>query len=137
MASRREGGCVCGKIRYAVTGEPVAVVACHCRDCQTQSGSAFGMTMVVPRASFELLAGEPRSFGSRAESGSAKDCVFCGDCGTRIYNILEKLPATYNLKPGTLDDTSWLRPVAHVWVERKQPWVAIPAGCRQFERNPG
>lgn len=137
MTTRRQGGCACGKIRYAVTGEPAAVVACHCRDCQVQSGSAFGMTMLVPRASFARLAGEPRSFAMRADSGGAKECFFCGDCGTRIYNVLEKLPASYNLKPGTLDDTSWLRPAFHVWVARKQPWVPIPDGCRQFEGNPG
>jgi hypothetical protein len=29
------------------------------------------------------------------------------------------------LKPGTLDDTSWLEPGGHFWTSTKQPWVAI------------
>jgi hypothetical protein len=136
MSLRREGGCLCGNLRYAISGEPLATIACHCRDCQTQSGSAFGLTMVVNREHFEWLAGEPRTFISEADSGTLKNCRFCGDCGTRVLNELDKLPTTFNLKPGTLDDTSWFQPVAHVWVSRKQTWVAIPDSVTQFDENP-
>jgi len=72
----------------------------------------------------------------KAESGTGKDCVFCGDCGARILNELERLPTTFNLKPGTLDDTSWFQPRAHVWIARKRSWVPIPDGSPQFEHNP-
>jgi hypothetical protein len=136
MTRRHEGGCLCGKLRYAISGEPLATIACHCRDCQVQSGSAFGMTMVVKREHFEWLSGEPRKFAMKADSGTDKDCLFCGDCGVRILNELSRLPATVNLKPGTLDDTSWLQPRAHVWVASKQPWTPIPESSPQFEQNP-
>lgn len=136
MSERHEGGCLCGKLRYAISGEPLATVVCHCRDCQVQSGSAFGMTMVVKREHFEWSSGEPRKFAMKADSGTNKDCVFCGDCGTRILNELDRLPDTVNLKPGTLDDTSWLNPAAHVWVSSKQPWVPIPESSAKFEKNP-
>jgi hypothetical protein len=92
--------------------------------------------MVVNREHFEWLAGEPRTFISEADSGTLKNCRFCGDCGTRVLNELDKLPTTFNLKPGTLDDTSWFQPVAHVWVSRKQTWVAIPDSLTQFDENP-
>jgi len=137
MADPIEGGCQCGEIRYRVNGQPLATVACHCTECQRQSGSAFGMSMVVPRESFALLSGEPKFFTRPADSGGSVDCAFCGSCGTRIFHRPEKLPDTLNVKPGTLDDTSWLAPVAQVWVKRKQPWVELPEGARCFEGNPG
>ncbi len=136
MPKHYEGGCHCGKLRYAISGDPLTTVACHCRDCQTQSGSAFGMTMVVKQENFEWLSGAPKKFAMKADSGTDKDCLFCGDCGVRILNALSRLPNTFNLKPGTLDDTSWLDPKMHVWVSRKQPWVPIAASCTQFEENP-
>src|SRR5205085_12002866 len=37
---------------------------------------------------------------------------------------------------GTLDDTSWLRPTAHIWTRSKQPWLPIPEGDRKFETQP-
>ncbi|RYE59425.1 MAG: aldehyde-activating protein, partial [Rhizobiaceae bacterium] len=33
------GGCTCGAVRYTVTGEPVAMVDCQCRQCQRESGT--------------------------------------------------------------------------------------------------
>jgi hypothetical protein len=132
----REGGCQCGEIRYSISGDPLGVVACHCRQCQAQSGSAFGMTMVVLRTSFQWLAGEPRIYATQAESGTDKKCMFCGKCGSRILNELSTLPDTYNVKPGTLDDTSWFSPTAHTWVSKKQPWTYIPEDMITFEENP-
>ena len=52
MAEFREGGCQCAKVRYRVDGQPVAVGVCHCTECQRQSGSAFGMSFIVPKESF-------------------------------------------------------------------------------------
>ncbi len=43
MAQTHEGGCLCGSIRYTVSGDPFIAVACHCKQCQLRTGSAFGM----------------------------------------------------------------------------------------------
>ena len=47
MSVIHEGGCQCGTVRYAIAGEPLWVIVCHCKECQRQSGSAFGMTLAV------------------------------------------------------------------------------------------
>jgi hypothetical protein len=59
METTRQGGCLCGALRYEISGEPLAVAVCHCPDCQVQSGSAFSMSMLVPRE--RLFAGSPAS----------------------------------------------------------------------------
>jgi len=41
-----------------------------------------------------------------------------------------------NVRGGTLDDTSWLRPTVHIWTRSKQPWVPLPEGGRNFETQP-
>ena len=46
----QSGGCQCGTVRYEITGPPTTVYACHCTECQTQSGSAFAMAAVIPAA---------------------------------------------------------------------------------------
>ena len=135
-AGKREGGCLCGAIRYRLTGEPVAVTVCHCGDCQRQSGSAFGMSLVVRREQLEILRGEPARYESRAASGAGKHAFFCARCGVRLYNSLERMPETFNVKPGTLDDTRWLAPRLHVWTSSRQPWVTVPEGVASFPKNP-
>ena len=137
MDSVREGGCQCGALRYRVTGEPVAVGICHCRECQRQSGSAFGMSLYVREAGFALLSGRPKTFTRNSDSGRPVVCAFCQDCGTRIYHEAQWLSTdVINIKPGTLDDPSFLRPVAESWTVRRQNWLPPFAGLRAFETQP-
>ena len=42
-----QGGCLCGQVRYQVAAEPLAVVTCHCRNCQRQSGSALSLVVAI------------------------------------------------------------------------------------------
>ena len=136
MPAPYSGGCQCGKIRYEVTAEPTVVYACHCKECQRQSGSAFGMTVVVPKASFRVTKGSLKSSRREGESGRTVVGWFCGDCGTRIYHSPGQLAENCNLKPGTLDDTSWLRPTVHVWLKSAQPWIRIPDDATKFDTQP-
>ena len=130
------GGCQCGAVRYEVIGEPRQIIVCHCMDCQTQSSSAFGMTMVVNEAAFRVTHGEPKTFVSKSDAGREKLGAFCPNCGTRIYHKPEWRRGTISVKPGTLDDTSWLRPQVHLWTSRKQGRVIIPEGVEAHERQP-
>lgn len=116
------GGCQCGAVRYRIDAEPLTVIACHCTECQKQSASAFGMTAPVPRAALAVTRGTPTRWSRIAESGNEVGAVFCGACGTRLWHEPVN-KALLNLKPGTLDDPSWAKPVAHIWTEKAQPWV--------------
>jgi hypothetical protein len=121
-----EGGCQCGAVRYRITSEPTVVYVCHCSICQTQSGSAFGMAMRLPAESFEINKGNLKSFDREAESGQVFRNSFCADCGTRIHHVASMRSDQISLKPGTLDDTSWLQPTQHLFLRSAQPWVPIP-----------
>jgi hypothetical protein len=136
MATPYTGGCQCGDVRYEITSEPRMTVACHCADCQRQSGSAFGMTLVVPQGDFRLVQGEVKTWSSVSDTGRGKLGAFCPRCGTRVYHKPEWRRGTVSVKPGTLDDTRWLEPDMHIWVKSKQLWVVIPEGVECHETNP-
>jgi hypothetical protein len=97
----RTGGCQCGEIRYVLSAAPLTLYVCHCRDCQKQSASGFGMSMPVPREAFRLVEGEPKLWRRIAASGRTVTCASCPNCGTRIYHAPERNPAIVNMKPGT------------------------------------
>lgn len=130
------GGCQCGRIRYEVQAEPLTLYACHCTECQRQSASAFGMSMPVPRAAVTILQGEPREWSRASESGREVICFFCGDCGTRLFHNLTRNPNITNIKPGTLDDTSWLKPVGNLWTRSAQQWVKLSEEMLNYECQP-
>lgn len=131
-----EGGCECGATRYEITGEPVIVYVCHCTTCQTQSGSAFGMAARFLVDDFRLTKGTLSSFQRPGTQGHTFTNSFCPKCGTRIHHVTSRFPLVVSLKPGTLDDTSWLRPTDHLFTRSAQPWVKIPDDAEAHEGRP-
>lgn len=134
MPAPYTGGCQCGSVRYVLTTEPIGVGACQCKECQRQSGSAFGMTMPVKKETL-AVTGLTKQFTRIAESGNEVTGVFCPECGVRIYHALKSLRDVVSLKPGTLDDTSWLRPGTFIWMKSGQEWVTVPDGVKTYERG--
>jgi len=95
------------------------------------------MSLIVKKEDFTLLQGVLKSFTRGADSGRSILCSFCAECGTRIHHEPTYLEGVFNVKPGTLDDTTWLAPRVHAWTGSKQSWVAIPDGVLTFEGQPG
>ena len=52
------GGCQCGAVHYEIRGQPKSLYVCHCRECQKQSASAFGISVIIKRADFRITRGE-------------------------------------------------------------------------------
>ena len=131
-----QGGCACGAIRYEVTAAPIGVYACCCGDCQTLTGAAFSLAMPLMRKHFRVTQGEPAAWNRKADSGRTIPQRFCATCGTRLYTEPPLSPETITLRPGSLDDTSWLVPAAAFWTSSAQPWTQFPEGALLYETQP-
>lgn len=131
------GGCQCGGVRYEIpAAEILTLYCCHCRECQRQAASGFGMSMWLPRGAFRLTCGELASWQRGTDSGAINRGKFCPDCGVRIHHDSGAESPTISLKAGTLDDTAWLRPVGHIWVSRAQPWVRLDETLLIYQDEP-
>jgi hypothetical protein len=129
------GGCLCGDVRYRLDEDPVTLYACHCTDCQRQSGSSFALTRVVRSEALEVVRGRPEERSVTLPDGRVKSARLCGRCATRLL-FPSRVAGLSGIEPGTLDDTSWLRPAGHIWARSAQPWVVIPEGALRFEQQP-
>jgi hypothetical protein len=92
------------------------------------------MSMLVKKDSL-TVTGPTKQFKRIADSGNEVTCVFCPECGVRIYHALQAAPTVLALKPGTLADTSWLRPDSFIWMRRAQGWVPVPNGVKTLEEQ--
>ncbi len=138
LANSYRGGCQCGAIKYEIAADPIMTYACHCTICQTQSGSAFGMAAVFDGGALKLTGIEPAHF-VRPGHGRKFRCYFCPECGTRLYHQWFTEEGDYpflSIKPGTLTDTSWLRPGCHVWTRHAQPWIRFSGEDVVFAQQP-
>ncbi len=131
-----EGQCQCGAVQYRVQGGAQTVFACHCTQCQRQSASAFGMALWVRDAQVALSGPPLQDWTRTTPSGKAMTGRFCTVCGTRLFHQVDLPGAPLSIKPGTLNDTRALRPVAHIWTASKQPWVQLDEAVLQYPGNP-
>ena len=130
-----EGGCPCGAARYRLTAPPLAVYACHCRDCQRASG-AFELSMPIRPDALRHTAGDLACRDKTADSGRTLRMFRCARCGTKLWNRPLAFPDLLVLKPGTLDDPAWAVPIGDIWTDHRLPWVAIDPALASFPRQP-
>jgi hypothetical protein len=128
------GGCQCGAVRYVLSALPLTLYACHCKECQRQSSSAFGLSLRVPAGAVDVTG--PTKAAERSDPSSPPVTgLFCAKCGTRV---IHRRPGrdTINIKAGTLDDTGWIAPVGHLWTRSAQPGFAPPPGPLVYDGQP-
>src|SRR5262245_24035271 len=111
MDDRHTGGCLCGTVRYWTRGEPVRLVACHCRYCQRRTGSAFLLSVWFRDGDWGI-EGEDRlaEYEHRSdESGRWVRNRFCRNCGTIVTHVAEYLPGMRSFSGGSFDDPTWFQ----------------------------
>ena len=78
----RTGGCACGQLRYAETGEALIIHCCHCSFCQRETGSAFATNFLV-EADRVCFDGEAETIPTPSTSGKGQRIVRCPNCRVR------------------------------------------------------
>ena len=120
----REGGCLCGAVRYAITQVPHHMHACHCGICRKISGSAT-ISFYVPHDAIRL---EGRQHIVSYASSDWAERSFCGRCGAGLWYRLtegDAEKADYILSAGTLDDLTGLVLSKEIYVDRKPDGYAF------------
>ena len=132
-----QGGCYCGAVRYAVSGDPLFKGQCHCRECQYISGGHPNLVMGVPEPGFKYTKGTAKGF-QRKDLPDPVTREFCAECGTHLLTRTSKVPGAVLLKVGTFDDPKVFGgPQMVIFTIDKQPFHHVPEGVPTFERVPG
>ena len=115
------GGCLCGRLRYHITGPIDSVGHCHCGMCRRSSGGVVTTWISLPAERFTFTRGKPAVYQS-SEHGKRS---FCGDCGAQITFWSRRSPAEIDVTLATLDDVSDHPADRHVFVKDRLPWLHL------------
>ena len=127
-----KGGCACGNIRYTLTNSPLIVHACHCRDCQRITGSAFVINLWI-ETKFVEAQGTPKSCELKGGSGQPHEVFFCERCGVYVWSRYAGAPGDFRfVRGGTLDNPDAVRPDVHIYTRSKVPWLQLPPDAPAF-----
>ena len=130
------GGCLCGQIRYTVSGDPAFTGLCHCRNCQRYTGTAFEAVVAYPSASVSVQGGL-KTYNDKGDSGKAVYRRFCPNCGSGVIADAEALPGVTLVLAGTLDDTSGYKPAMEIYCSSAQAWTTDGGARQRFDKMPG
>ena len=132
--SHRNGSCLCGAVRYTVSGEPLTARICWCRTCQKISANGT-VNAIFPAEAIEA-SGTLASYASTADSGNVITRQFCPGCGAHLFAQGSATPQFRLVRVGTLDEPSSIRPQTNIWASRAPDWACLDAALPAVDGQP-
>jgi hypothetical protein len=131
-----KGGCLCGKVRFEITGVIEGIVFCHCSRCRKAQGSAFAANGNVESNEFRIITGAELLTGYESTPQQTK--YFCRICGSPILSKTSSQPDKVRIRLGTIDSDIVEKPEAHIFIKSKANWEQIEDNLPQYdEYEPG
>ena len=121
------GGCLCGAVRYNISGPLRDVVICHCTMCQKLHG-AVGAHTKAPKSN--ITFSEQRGLAWYSSSNRARR-GFCKICGSSLFWDPVNQPGM-GILAGSLDSSAGLRTIGHIFVAEKCEFDDVTDNTRQF-----
>lgn len=126
------GSCLCGSIKYEITGSIQEAVHCHCLMCQKAHGAAFATYAKVLWSEFTVTGGSEHLASFESSPGVKR--TFCRRCGSTLQFIREGR-AHFSLAIATLDTDPGVKPSYQVWTSSKAPWWDLQEGLLSYENQ--
>lgn len=130
-----KGGCLCGAVRYEVSGDAVFVGKCYCSDCQKEGGSGH-LDLIGHRQEHVVVTGELCTYEKPGDSGLTVVRRFCPTCGTTVLGEPLGFPGVSMIRAGTLDECGDITMQMAIFCKSARDWDQPPAGLPQFEEAP-
>ena len=125
-----DGGCLCGNVRYTLTGTLRTGVICHCVSCRRAAGAQSVAWLTFSSRDFSLTCGEPTRYRSWAEVSR----TFCDQCGTTLTYQHDDELDFIDVTAASLDDPDEFPPTHHVWMEDAISWDTANDGLPRSDR---
>lgn len=142
MPNTITGSCVCEKVRYELTGQPITNIICHCDTCRKITGSVFMANSVYTRENFKIITGEDVLKVYDDKPAGSRNTIhrhFCSNCSSPVYTTSSGTPGYENMltvTAGTMDigNNSW-KPSLEVFCIRRRGFLNPFEGTDKHEKN--
>jgi hypothetical protein len=122
----KKGSCLCGGVKFEITGALRPVVGCHCSQCCKQSGH-FGAFTACDDSDLKFTAKETLKW-YRASSTAGRG--FCQACGSLLFWKGDGRSYT-SIAAGSIDDSTNLKIEGHIYCADKGDYYEILDGDYQ------
>jgi len=134
MIQKVTGGCLCGAVRYAVSGPFTGFYLCHCKQCQKLTGSAFASNISAHPQTIEWLEGAQHvsAYQHPTREFSRAFCCLCGSA----LPFVNKSGTSLIIPAGSLDEQPAIEPQANIFSAEEARWYAAGLAAEKFPGFP-
>ena len=129
------GSCLCGAVRFEVTGVALRFYHCHCSRCRKASGTGHASNIAIRADSVRWLSGEELVAGYKIPEAERFSTRFCSRCGGPVPRIVQELGAVV-IPAGSLDGEPPLHPQARIFWESRAAWSCSGEDLPHFPEYP-
>lgn len=129
------GQCLCGKVKFRISGEFESFFLCHCSRCRKDSGSAHSANLFSSTAKLIWISGEA-NIKTFHLPGSLHMKSFCSDCGSALP-IFQSEIGLIVVPAGSLDSRIDTLADAHIYYSSRANWDNDLASIKRIDGLPG
>ena len=129
------GQCLCGAVKFCISGGFESFFLCHCTRCRKDSGSAHSANLFSSTAKISWVLGE-ENIKTFQLPGSRHVKSFCSHCGSALPVVQPELGLLV-VPAGSLDSSVEMRPNAHICFSSRADWDNDLASIEKIDGLPG
>lgn len=129
------GQCLCGVVKFHISGEFESFFLCHCSRCRKDSGSAHSANLFSSTAKITWVSGEA-NIKTFHLPGTRHMKSFCSDCGSALP-ISQPEVGLLAVPAGSLDTPIDILPNAHICCSSRANWDEGLASIERIDGLPG
>lgn len=134
MSNKLIGSCLCGTIEYQVEDTFKAFYQCHCKQCQTLTGSAFASNLITQPSNITWLRGiDSIVVYAHPEREFSKS--FCKLCGSAVP-FVNKTKTSLIVPAGSITSEISKKLEANIFVSEKACWSKAGTDVKDYEFFP-
>lgn len=122
MTQKNNGSCLCGAVRFQISGEFESFFLCHCARCRKDTGSAHAANLFSSTAAITWLSGHDCIKTYRVPA-TRHERSFCTECGSALPSV-QLNGALLVVPAGSLDNAIDIQPNAHICFASRAQWDA-------------
>ena len=135
MSKAINGGCLCGQVRYQVSGPFDSFHLCHCSQCRRSTGTAHAANIFTSEDRLEWLAGENLVKRYTPDKAGVISKCFCTHCGSLVpYTSLQS--GKLIIPAGSLDESPGIDPVDNIFWRDRADWYDAGLAAPRMAQYP-
>lgn len=129
------GQCLCGEVRYQISGNLGIFQYCHCSRCRKFTGSAHAANLLVSPEQFEWLSGEANIGRYEPQETKHFATSFCKKCGSSMPWFGKSGKAVV-IPAGSLDEDPSIAPTQNVFWQSRAGWFRSVDMLPKYDKLP-